>query len=191
MRAMLLGGALICGMAIQAVPGQAAAASLSVQGADAWRADVLTPFDVRLGEVGPGGVRRVSVAVDRAALLHELPSLQKHGALSNGITGDDVTARPASYTNVLSLLLTSYAVRDLYAAHPDVGVTRSRVSAAPNGGHEEREMFFFTFDRAPYKRVDWDRLVFTDFPRVAAGFSHNLRFTLEISHEVDGTIADD
>ena len=39
--------------------------------------------------------------------------------------------------------------------------------------------------------IVWDRLAFNDFPRAAPGFSYNLRFTLEMSHELDGSIAND
>ncbi len=155
------------------------------------RAMAAPPFQVKLGDSGPDGARNVGVAVDRAALLDELPALQEQGALSNAISGDDVAKHPASYANALALLLASRAVRGLYASDPGLGVTRWRVAAAPDGGQGTREMFSFTFDRPTYERLPWDRLAFTEFPRAAPGFSYNLRFTLEMSRELDGSIDDD
>jgi len=52
-------------------------------------------------------------------------------------------------------------------------------------------MFSFTVDLPLFERIDWDRLAIPEFPKAVAGFSYNLRFTLEMSHEVDGSIADD
>ncbi len=149
------------------------------------------PFQIELGDSGPDGARSVGVVVDRAALLDELPALQEQGALSKAISGDDVAKHPASYANALSLLLAFRAVHDLYAGDPGLGVTRWRVAAAPGGGQGAREMFSFTFDRPTYERLPWDRLAFTDLPKAAPGFSYNLRFTLEMSREVDGSIGDD
>lgn len=54
-----------------------------------------------------------------------------------------------------------------------------------------REMFFFGFDRTRYDDLAWKGLAFTEFPRATAGFSYNLRFTLEMSHELDGSIDED
>jgi len=180
MRLLLLAGVLLPGLA-----GQAAA-----QAGENWKADVLRPLDVRVGESGPDGARRVSVVVDRTGLLSELPTLQEHGALSPSIAGDEVEKHPASYSNVLALLLTSWRVRDLYAADPDLGATRWKVSAA-DGDQGVHEMFSFSFDRAHFESIAWDRLPFTEFPNAAPRFSYNLRFTVEMSHEMDGTIADD
>ncbi len=161
---------------------------------DSWKAEALKPLNVAVGAAGTDGVRNVAVVVDRIALAREVPTLQEHGALSNSVTPDEIEKRPASYGNALSLLLTSYAVRDLYDALPDLGATRWKVALSPASGdatQTRREMFAFNFDRPRYESIDWDRLAFTDFPRAAAAFSYNLRFTLEMSHEVDGSIDED
>ncbi len=162
--------------------------------ADDWKIAALKPLDITLGDAGPDGARSVAVTVDRDALLRDLPTLQQHGAISKSITADEVGKRPASYSNILTLLLTSYAVHDLYGARPDLGVTRWKVALTPvlaDAAQSRREVLAFTFDRLRYDSTDWDRLAFTDFPQITAGFSYNLRFNLEMSHEVDGSIADD
>lgn len=171
----------------------------AVQAGENWKAEALKALAIEVdGDLGDGdlgnGVRRVTVTADRTALLRELPALQEHGALSNGIAGSELEKRPVSYSNALALLLTSYAVPRLYAGHPDLGATRWKVllSPAPDGAAQGvREMFSFGFDRPRYEGVAWDRLAFTDFPRAAASFSYNLRFTLEMSRELDGSINDD
>ena len=170
------------------------AANPSGQRLESWKVDALKPFVIGVSEPQAGNVRNITVTMDRMTVLAELPMLQEHGALSRSIAREDVEKRPAYYANVLSLLLTSYAVRDLYATHPDLGATRWKVSLSPpsdGDGQAVREMFSFRFDRPRFQSVEWDRLAFTEFPKVAAGFSYNLRFTLEMSHELDGSIADD
>ena len=197
MRSLLVASSLLSGLAGQPAASQQVAAfkaNPAAQAGESWRAAVLKPLDIKIDGNNTDVAQSISVVVDRLALLHELPNLQEHGALSTSFTGDDVAKRPASYTNVLSLLLTSYAVRNLYATHPDLGATRWKVSLSPasdGDGQAVREMFSFRFDRPLYESIAWDRLAFTDFPNAAAGFSYNLRFTLEMSHEVNGSIADD
>jgi hypothetical protein len=163
------------------------AASLLLASPD--RAVAGQPFATELGGSGPDGARTVNVIVDRPALLAELPALQEQGALSEDISADEVAKHPASYANALALLLTSRAVHDLYSDNPDIGVTQWMVAA--DGIHGAREMFSFSFDRPTYERFPWDRIAFTDFPKAAPGFSYNLRFTLELSRELEGSIADD
>lgn len=170
------------------------AASSAGNSGDGWRADALKPLDVRVDGNGSESARSVVVIIDRRALLAELPMLQEHGALSKSITDEEVVKQPASYTNALSLLLTSYVVRDLYRSRPELGRTRWKVSLtgpAAAGGQDEREIYSFVFDRPIYQGTAWDRLPFTEFPKVAAEFSYNLRFTLDLSHEVSGSIDDD
>ncbi len=196
-RPLLLAGSLVWGLASQPAAGQQTTAfevNPVAQAGESWRAAVLKPLDIKVDGENADGARRISVVVDRIALLHELPGLQEHGALSTSISDDDVAKHPASCANALSLLATSYAVRDLYATHTDLGATRWKVSLSPasdGDGQAVREMFSFVFDRPRFQSVEWDRLAFTEFPKVAAGFSYNLRFTLEMSHELDGSIADD
>ncbi len=159
-----------------------------------WRAGALDALNVTLGDDGGDGVRSVIVTTDRAALLRVMPALQEHGAFSKNVTASDLERRPASTGNALALLLTSYAVHDLYAGRPDLAATRWKVllSPASDGAvHGTREMFSFAFDRPRYEDIDWDHLAFAGFPRAAIGFSYNLRFNLEMSREVDGSIADD
>jgi len=178
----------------QADPLPAFVGRASVQAGENWKAEVLKALEIKVGDDPGDGVRRVTVTASRATLLRELPALQEHGALSNGIAGSELERRPATYGNALALLLTSYAVPRLYAGHPDLGATRWKVllSPAPDGAAQGvREMFSFGFDRPRYEGVAWDRLAFTDFPRAAASFSYNLRFTLEMSRELDGSINDD
>ncbi len=166
----------------------------SVQAGENWKAEVLKALEIKVGGDSGDGVRRVTVTSDRAALLRELPVLQGHGALSNDITASEFEKRPASYSNALALLLTSYAVPRLYAGHPDLGATQWKLLLSPapdDAAQGMREMFSFGFDRPRYEGIAWDRLAFTDFPRAAAGFSYNLRFTLEMSRELDGGINDD
>lgn len=197
MRQLLFASSLVWGLAGQPAAGQQTPAfegnPVALSG-ESWRAAVLKPLEIKVDGKNSDGEQRISVVIDRVALLHELPSLQEHGALSTSISGDDVAKHPASYANALSLLATSYAVRDLYATHPNLGATRWKVSLSPpsdGDGQAVREMFSFRFDRPRFQSVEWDRLAFTEFPKIAAGFSYNLRFTLEMSHELDGSIADD
>ena len=196
-RSLLLAAFLIpalpYGAGADALPGPVTQAAMAYAEHD-WKANALRPLSVAFGETRPDGARSVAVLVDRAALFAELPTLQEHGVLSKSITGDALEKRPASYSNALALLLTSYAVRDLYDAHLDLGATRWKVLLSPSPGNmaqDRREMFAFTFDRPRYESIDWDRLAFTEFPHVAGAFSYNLRFTLEMSHELDGSIAED
>ena len=159
-----------------------------------WKADALKALSLKIDGNGSGGMHSVAVVIDRAALLAELPMLQKHGALSRSITDEEVAKQPASYTNALSLLLTSHAVRRLYEARPELDRTRWNVSlAGPAGAHGQgtREIYSFGFDRPLYARTAWDRLPFTEFPTIADRFSYNLRFTLDMAHEVSGSIDDD
>lgn len=128
-----------------------------------------------------------------------VPLLQEHGALSKDITADGMDKRPASYANAISLLLVSYAVHDTYAAHPELGATRWKVlltspsdeAGSAKAGQGGREIYAFTFDRSRYQTLDWDKLPFTEFPNAADKFSYNLRFTLDMSREVIGSIDDD
>ncbi len=175
-------------------PQPAFVSQAAVQAGENWKAEVLKALAIEVGGDLGDGVRRVTVTADRTALLRELPALQEHGALSNGIAGSELEKRPVSYSNALALLLTSYAVPRLYAGHPDLGATRWKVLLSPapdDAAQGMREMFSFGFDRPRYEGIAWDRLAFTDFPRAAAGFSYNLRFTLEMSRELDGSINDD
>ena len=161
---------------------------------DGWKVDALRALDFKIDGNGSGNLRVVAVTIDRGALLAELPMLQENGALSKSITKEEVARQPASYTNALSLLLTSYAVRNLYGAHPELGRTHWKVSLkgpADAGGQEAREMYSFAFDQSLYENTVWDQLPFTEFPRIAETFSYNLRFTLDMSREVSGSIDDD
>lgn len=195
MRSLLLVNFLFLPSLASAEPWQAPTTQAAVGHAgDSWKADVLKTLEIDIGAAGVDGARNIAVVVDRNALARDVPTLQEHGALSNSITADQVQKRPASYSNALTLLLTSYAVRNLYGARQDLGVTRWKVVLSPAFGdiaQVRREMFAFTFDRPRYDSIDWDRLAFTDFPRAANAFSYNLRFTLEMSHEVDGSIDED
>lgn len=164
-----------------------------MDGAD-WKVDALKALNLRVDGNGPEGARRVVVMIDRAALLAGLPLLQEHGALSKSITDEEVAKQPASYTNALSLLLTSYAVHSLYAARPELDRTRWKVSLAGPAdarGRDMREIYSFAFDRPLYARTAWDQLPFTEFPKLADRFSYNLRFTLDVSREVSGSIDED
>lgn len=166
----------------------------AAQTAEGWKTAVLKALEIEVGGSLGDGVRRVTVTADRTALLKELPALQEHGALSKDLTGDELEKRPASHSNALALLLTSYAVPRLYADRPDLGATRWTVLLSPAPGDVARgmrEMFSFGFDRPRYEAIAWDRIAPTDLPKIALGFSYNLRFTLEMSRELDGSIADD
>ena len=161
---------------------------------DDWKADALKALSLKIDGNGSESTRSVAVVIDRAALLAELPMLQEHGALSKSITNEEVAKQPASYMNALSLLLTSYAVRRLYETRPELDRTHWKVSlasAADANGQNAREMYSFTFDWPLYARTAWDRLPFTEFPKLANKFSYNLRFTLDMSHEVSGSVDDD
>lgn len=165
----------------------------AINGAD-WKADALKALDLKIDGNDSESTRSVAVVIDRAALLAELPMLQEHGALSKSITDEEVAKQPASHTNALSLLLTSYAVRSLYGTRPELGRTRWKVSlagAANASGRDTREIYSFAFDRPLYARTAWDQLPFTEFPKLADKFSYNLRFTLDMSREVSGSIDDD
>ena len=167
--------------------------TVGMDGAD-WKVDALKALDLRIDGNGSEGARSVVVVIDRAALLAKLPMLQEDGALSKSITDEEVARQPASYTNALSLLLTSYAVRSLYAARPELDRTRWNVSlAGPADAHgrNTREIYSFVFDRPLYAHTAWDRLPFTEFPKLADRFIYNLRFTLDMSREVSGSIDDD
>ena len=161
---------------------------------DNWKAAALKALSLKIDGNGSGSLRSVVVVIDRAALLAELPMLQEHGALSKSITSQEMAKQPASYTNAISLLLTSCAVRRLYEARPELDRTRWNVSlAGPAGvhGQDTREIYSFGFDRPLYARKAWDQLPFTEFPTIADRFSYNLRFTLDMSREVSGSIDDD
>lgn len=165
----------------------------SVDG-NGWKDDALKPLNLDFSVNKNGSACSIAVTIDRAALLAELPMLQRNGAVSKSITEQEMARKPASHTNALSLLLTSYAVRSLYGAHPELGPTRWKVSVTGQtdaGGQGAREIYSFAFDRPLYERTAWDRLPFTEFPKVAAEFSYNLRFTLDMSHEISGSIDDD
>lgn len=157
-------------------------------------ATALKQVDLDVEETGPDGEHRVTATVKRQALLAGVEPLQAHGALSQSITAEDVAKHPAFYANAVSLLLTTYAVQTLYAARPGLGLTRWKVlliSPGDEAGHGAREMYAFTFGRARYEAVAWNRLPFTELPNVADQFSYNLRFTLEMSRELGGSIDDD
>jgi len=161
---------------------------------DGWKTDALRALDLEIDGTASEIRRSVAVTIDGGAMLAKLPLLQKHGALSESITDEEVARQPASYTNALSLLLTSYAVRNLYGAHPELGRTHWKVSLkgpADAGGQEAREIYSFAFDQSLYESTVWDQLPFTEFPRTAETFSYNLRFTLDMSREVSGSIDDD
>lgn len=199
-RSLTLTTLLLSGLPIQAGAEQPSVSATCIadhpadQRRESWKSNVLKPLGIRVDGPKADGVCNIIVTVERAALSTELTTLQAHGALSRSIASEDVEKRPASYANVLTLLLTSYAVRDLYSGYPYLGATRWTVLLSPAPGDPSqaiREMFSLTFDRPMFERIDWDRLPFTEFPRAAAGFSYNLRFTLEMSREVDGSIADD
>jgi len=117
-RLLLLANLLLSGLPTQAGADQPSAPVTRIanhpadQGMESWKANALKPFGIRADEPTAAGARNITVTVDQTALLTELAMLQEHGALSRSIAGDDVEKRPASYTNVLSLLLTSYVVRD-------------------------------------------------------------------------------
>jgi len=122
-RLLLLAILLLSGLPTQAGAAQPSAPVTRIanhpadQGIESWKANTLKPFGIRADEPTAAGARNITITVDQTALLTELAMLQEHGALSRSIAGDDVEKRPASYTNVLSLLLTSYVVRD-YQAGP-------------------------------------------------------------------------
>ena len=161
---------------------------------DGWKAGALKALDLKIDVNASEGTRSVAVVIDRAALLAELPMLQEHGALSKSITDEEVAKQPASYTNALSLLLTSYAVRSLYRTQPELDRTHWKVLLAGPAdayGQDTRQLYSFAFSRPLYARTAWDRLSFTEFPKLADKFSYNLRFTLDLSHEVSGSIDDD
>jgi len=197
---VLVAGLLLSGLPVRSSVGQPPASMIqfamnaaSIDG-DSWKAEALKPLDLKIDGNGFETARSVAVTIDRETLMARLPMLQEHGALSKSITDKEVAKQPASYTNALSLLLTSYAVRDLYGSRPELGRTRWKVSLtgpAAAGGQDAREIYSFAFDRPIYERTAWDRLPFTEFPKVAAEFSYNLRFTLDMSHEVSGSIDDD
>ena len=159
-----------------------------------WKADAVDAMNVALGDDNGDGVRSVILTTDRAALLRVMPALQQHGAFPKDVTASELEKRPASTGNALALLLTSYAVRDLYAGRPDLAATRWKVllsSAPDDAAHGTRETFSFAFDRPRYEDIDWDHLAFAGLPRATIGFRYNLRFTLEMSRELDGSIAND
>ena len=145
------------------------------------------PLDLAIGAASPGGTHAITVTAHRAALFQRLPTLQEHGVISKNVTTDELDQHPNSSGNVLSLLLTSCAVRQLYATHADLDRTRWTVSLRD----PSRELYSFAFNRMLYEHTDWDRSAFTNFPKQAAGFSYNLRFTLDMSRETSGGIDDD
>lgn len=199
-RSVLIAGLVLPGLPARSGVGQPPAfairAAMDTAGTDGdgWKADALKALDLRIDGNGSESTHSVAVVIDRTALLAELPTLQEHGALSKGITNEEVAKQPASYTNALSLLLTSYAVRSTYEGLPELDRTRWKVSLAgpaDANGPETREIYSFAFDRALYAHTAWDRLLFTEFPKLAHKFSYNLRFTLDMSREVSGSIDDD
>lgn len=187
---------LVAGLLVSGLPAPVVRIASSAVGGDEdrWKAESLEALALKTDENGCESECSVTVTIDRAALLAELPMLQEHGALSRDITAEQVAKQPASYANALSLLLTSYAVRHLYAARPEIGQTRWKVllsAPAASGGRNAREIYSFAFDRPLYERTVWDRVPFTEFPKVAVKFSYNLRFKLDLSREVSGSIDDD
>ena len=199
-KSVLVSGLLLAGLPARSDAGHSPvcvtriAANLTAVDEDNWKADALKPINLEMeGDESESG-RSVAVIINRPALLAELPMLQEHNALSGSITKEDVAKQPVSYANALSLLLMSYAVRDLYKNFPELGRTHWKVSLmepGDSGGQAAREIYSFRFDRPLYERTAWDRLPFTEFPKIADRFSYNLRFTLDLSHEVSGSIDDD
>jgi len=149
------------------------------------------PVTLDVAEGAPSRASTVTAVVDQQAMLAELPLLQEHEAVSRDISTEGLAKRPVSYANALSLLLLSYAVHDLYAAHPGLDETRWKVLLATSPGEDGREIYSFAFDRRRYDALAWDKLPFTEFPNVADRFSYNLRFTFDMSREVSGSIDDD
>ena len=63
---------------------------------------------------------------------------------------------------------------------------------APDGASQrQQELYSFDFNRMLYERTLWEQVGFANFPNVTVGFSYNLRFTLEMSRETNGSIDDD
>lgn len=187
---------LVAGLLVSGLPAPAAriASSAASGDEDRWRMEALEALDLKTDANGCESECSVTATIDRAALLAELPTLQEHGALSKDIAAEEVAKQPASYANALSLLLTSYAVRHLYTVRPELGRTRWKVllsAPAASGGRNAREIYSFAFDRPLYEHTAWDRVPFTEFPKVAAKFSYNLRFKLDLSREASGSINDD
>lgn len=171
-----------------------AASSAASGDGDGWKAEALAALDLKTDDDGCDSECSVTATIDRAALLAELPTLQEHGALSKDITANDVAKQPAFYANAFSLLLTSYAVHHLYASRPELGRTRWKVllsAPAASDDRNAREVYSFAFDRPLYESTAWDRVPFTEFPKAAAKFRYNLRFKLDLSREVSGSIDDD
>lgn len=199
-RTVLLAGPLLLGMPMLRGAAQTpafavrpAAEHVNSDGAG-WRAKALKPLSFDVAGGGADDARSVTAVVDYQAMMAELPLLQQHGAVSKDITKEDMDKRPTSYANAFSLLLLSYAVHDLYAAHPEIDVTHWKVLLATlpgKAGQDGREMYAFSFDRSRYDALVWDKLPFTELPNVADKFSYNLRFTLDMSQEVGGSINDD
>lgn len=117
-RSLTLTTLLLSGLPIQAGAEQPSVSATCIadhpadQRLESWKANVLKPLGIRVDGPKADGVCNIIVTVKRAALSTELTTLQEHGALSRSIASEDVEKRPASYANVLSLLLTSYVVRD-------------------------------------------------------------------------------
>ena len=163
-------------------------------GAHDRKADAAGPLDLVVGASTPEGSRRILVTIDRATLLGRLQTLQDYSVVSTGLPRSDLDQHPATAVNRLSLSLMPCAVRDLYSTEPGLDRTRWTVSlrdAFDGPSLRQQELYSFDFNRMLYERTLWEQVGVANFPNVTVGFSYNLRFTLEMSRETNGSINDD
>lgn len=137
---------------------------------------------------------RIDVTFEQAKLLGTIPRLQDLGLLSPALTADEIDKRPFFFTQAVAVLLASRDVRRTYEREPALDRTAWRIgldTKRKDGRGGGDEIFSFGFDRDRYRRIDWERMAFVQFPTAARGFSTNLWLTMRTSREVDGGIHDD
>lgn len=184
---------------VAATPGAARADGAAVSHAlpserhrTAWQQEALESSELQVGDEADAGSRAVTLLIDRARLAKAVPLLRDNGALPASFTEEEAERRPALATNVLSLLLASWAVRDAYTSDPALGPTRWTVVLRPEAADEAaREIFSFAMDRPRFRRIAWDGVTPGSFRQQVGAFSYNLRFSLDVSREVMGGIDED
>jgi hypothetical protein len=136
--------------------------------------DVFERFGFTTSGMGSSVPCHVTGAIDKKTFLRQIPLLQSMGMLNRDLTQTDINAKPTMLTMAWALQMAPVVTKEIFENNPKVNSCALDfvVKEYDVYGHMvDSKLFAYTFDRATFKKIDWDHFESQNMAAVAHNFS--------------------
>jgi hypothetical protein len=129
---------------------------------------------------------RVIGTIDKQTYLQKVPLLQTMGMLNHDLTKADINIKPTMLAAAFAMQMAPVVTKETFEKNPGVNICSFAVNLkeADVYGHTvDNNIFFYTFNRATFDKINWDQFDATNMPQVARPFSFNPEMMARVATE--------